>query len=49
MKSLKLPGVTLGDIYKGALPFIALQIIGLVFVVFFPGIVTYLTNLAFVR
>jgi tripartite ATP-independent transporter DctM subunit len=49
MKSLKLPGVTLMDIYKGALPFIGLQILGLVFVVFFPGIVTYLTDLAFVR
>ncbi len=49
MKSLKLPGVSLMDIYKGALPFIALQIIGLTFVVFFPGIVTYLTDLAFVR
>ncbi len=47
MKSLKLPGVTLGDIYKGAIPFIMLQIIGLILVAIFPQFVTYLTNLAF--
>jgi len=49
MKSLKLPGVTLGDIYKGALPFIGLQIVGLVLVAIFPQFVTFLTNLAFTR
>ena len=47
MKSLKLPGVTLGDIYKGSLPFIGLQMVGLVLIAMFPGIVTFLTDLAF--
>ncbi len=47
MKSLKLPGVTLGDIYKGSVPFIGLQIVGLILIAMFPGLVTYLTDLAF--
>ncbi len=47
MKSLKLPGVTLGDIYKSSVPFIGLQIIGLVLVILFPQIVNFLTDLAF--
>lgn len=49
MKSLKLPGVTLGDIYRGAIPFIALQIIALIIVAVFPQTVTFLTDLAFAR
>ena len=49
MKSLKLPGVSLGDIYRGALPFIALQVVALIIVAIFPQTVTYLTDLAFAR
>ena len=49
MKSLGLPGVTLGDIYRGAIPFILLQIVGLILVAIFPPIVTFLTDLAFAR
>jgi tripartite ATP-independent transporter DctM subunit len=47
MKSLKLPSVTLGDIYKSSVPFIGLQVVGLILIAVFPQIVTYLTNLAF--
>jgi TRAP-type mannitol/chloroaromatic compound transport system permease large subunit len=47
MKSLKLPGVTLGDIYKSSVPFIGLQVAGLILIAIFPQLVTYLTNLAF--
>jgi TRAP-type mannitol/chloroaromatic compound transport system permease large subunit len=32
---------------KGAVPFIALQILGLIIVVLFPGLVTFLVNIAF--
>ncbi len=49
MKSLKLPGVTLGDIYRGSLPFIALQVVGLIIVALFPQTVTFLTDLAFAQ
>lgn len=49
MKSLQLPGVSLGDIYRGALPFIALQIVALIIVALFPQTVTFLTDLAFAR
>jgi tripartite ATP-independent transporter DctM subunit len=47
MKSLRLPGVTLAEIYKGSVAFIGLQVIGLILIVLFPQIVTYLTGLAF--
>jgi tripartite ATP-independent transporter DctM subunit len=48
MKSLKLPGVTINDIYLSVLPFIAAQIVVLILCLLFPQIVTYLTNLVFV-
>ena len=47
MKSLRLQGVTTKDIYLGAVPFIGLQIAGLLLVVLFPEVFTYLTDLAF--
>jgi TRAP-type mannitol/chloroaromatic compound transport system permease large subunit len=35
------------DIFKSALPFLALQIIGLVLCMMFPGIITWLPNLVY--
>lgn len=42
LKSVAPPGVTLQEIYMSVLPFIALQIIGLVLVLFIPDIALYL-------
>jgi len=36
------PGVTTGDMYRGVLPFVALQVLGLVLCFSFPGISTWL-------
>ena len=39
------PEVTTGDIYRGAIPFIILQLIVLLLIVLFPGIVSFLPSL----
>jgi TRAP-type mannitol/chloroaromatic compound transport system permease large subunit len=39
------PGVTTGHIYRGVLPFVAIQVIGLSLLWLFPGIVTILPDL----
>lgn len=40
-------GYTMGHIYKGILPFVGLQILGLIILGVFPSIVTFLPNLFF--
>ena len=40
-------GFTMGHVYRGILPFVGLQVLGLVILGFFPSIVTYLPNLFF--
>ncbi len=47
MRSVAPPEITIGDIYKAALPFVALQILGLVLVVTFPQIALWLPGLLF--
>lgn len=47
LKGVCPPGVTLLDIYKGVIPFIILQLIGLVVVFSFPDIVTWLPSVAY--
>jgi TRAP-type mannitol/chloroaromatic compound transport system permease large subunit len=37
----------MGDIYKGILPFVVLQIVGLGLMIAFPGIITWLPSLFF--
>ncbi|CEJ42387.1 TRAP transporter large permease [Umezakia ovalisporum] len=39
------PEVTTSDIYRGAIPFILLQVLVLLLIIIFPGIVSYLPNL----
>jgi TRAP-type mannitol/chloroaromatic compound transport system permease large subunit len=46
-KGVAPPEYTMGDIYKGILPFIVLQIIGLGLMIVFPGIITWLPSLFF--
>ncbi|MBU0653622.1 MAG: TRAP transporter large permease subunit [Gammaproteobacteria bacterium] len=47
LKGVCPPGVTLLDIYKGVVPFIILQLIGLAIVFLFPDIVTWLPSVAY--
>ncbi|KPN63606.1 C4-dicarboxylate TRAP transporter large permease protein DctM [Aliiroseovarius sp. xm-m-379] len=47
MRSVAPPEITIVDIYKAALPFVVLQIIGLALVVAFPEIALWLPNLLF--
>ncbi len=42
LKGVAPPGVTSRDIYVGVMPFVALQVVALVMLFFFPGIATWL-------
>lgn len=47
LKGVCPPGVTLLDIYKGVIPFVILQMIGLALVFMFPALVTWLPSIAY--
>ena len=47
MKGLVPPGITMGDIYRSVVPFVLLQLLGLVIVAAVPPIATFLPNLLF--
>ena len=47
LKGVCPPGVTIGDIYKGVIPFVLLQILGLFIVFEFPALVTWLPSVAY--
>jgi tripartite ATP-independent transporter DctM subunit len=47
LKGVAPPEVTLGDIYKGVVPFIIIQLLSLIFIVLFPQIVTWLPSYVF--
>ena len=47
LKGVCPPGIKLTDIYKGVIPFIFLQLIGLALVAFFPDLVTWLPAVAY--
>ena len=47
LKGVCPPGVTLMDIYKGVIPFVILQMIGLALVFKFPALVTWLPSVAY--
>ena len=46
-KGVAPPEYTMGHIYKGILPFVAIQIIGLALMIFFPQIITWLPSVFF--
>lgn len=46
-KGVAPPEYTMGHIYKGILPFVAIQIIGLAVMVFFPEVITWLPGIFF--
>jgi TRAP-type mannitol/chloroaromatic compound transport system permease large subunit len=47
MKSVAPKGVTMGDIYISAVPFVAIQLVGLVLLMIFPQIILWLPNQLF--
>lgn len=47
LKGVCPPGVTLGHIYKGVIPFVILQLIGLAIVFFWPELTTWLPAIAY--
>jgi TRAP-type mannitol/chloroaromatic compound transport system permease large subunit len=42
LKGVAPPGVTTEDVYRGIVPFIALQLVGLTLCILFPDLITYL-------
>ncbi|RCV90193.1 TRAP transporter large permease [Billgrantia montanilacus] len=42
MKGVAPPGITTGDIYKGAVPFVLIQVLALALIIVFPGVVLWL-------
>jgi TRAP-type mannitol/chloroaromatic compound transport system permease large subunit len=48
-KGVAPPEYTMGDVYKGILPFVAIQVFGLAILVVFPQIISYLPDLFFGR
>ncbi|MCD6300061.1 MAG: TRAP transporter large permease subunit, partial [Dehalococcoidales bacterium] len=47
MRAVAPPEITMADIYRSVIPFVALQIIGLAIIMIFPQIVMFLPNLIF--
>ncbi len=47
LKAVIPPGVTTGDIYRGVIPFVLLQVIGLLIIVAFPVLATWLPTVIF--
>ena len=47
LKAVTPPEVTTGDIYRGIVPFVIVQLIGLLIVVFFPQLATWLPDVVF--
>jgi TRAP-type mannitol/chloroaromatic compound transport system permease large subunit len=47
LKGVCPPEIGMVDIYKGVVPFIILQLIGLTLVIVFPEIVTWLPSVAY--
>lgn len=45
IKGIAPPGVTIGEIYKGVIPFVLIILAEVALLMFFPGIVTFLPNL----
>jgi tripartite ATP-independent transporter DctM subunit len=46
MKGTAPPGVTMSDVYRAMYPFVALQVLGLLLCIYFPGISLWLPRLA---
>ncbi len=49
MKAIAPPGVTMGDIYRSIVPFVALQALGLAIVIIFPEIALWFPRVVLSR
>jgi TRAP-type mannitol/chloroaromatic compound transport system permease large subunit len=49
LKGTAPPEYTLGDIYRGIVPFVGLQVVGLVLMCVFPALTTWLPDVFFGR
>jgi TRAP-type mannitol/chloroaromatic compound transport system permease large subunit len=47
LKGVAPPGVTLGHIYRGVIPFVLLQLTGLAIVFYYPALTTWLPSVAY--
>lgn len=47
LKAVTPPEITTGNIYRGIIPFVAFQLVGLLIVVFFPKLATWLPSVVF--
>ena len=47
MKAVAPKNVTIGDIYTSVIPFVLLQLLGLILLMLFPGLVLWLPNYVF--
>ena len=47
LKGVAPPSVTMGDLYRSIIPFVALMILGLLICIAFPDIILYLPRLLF--
>jgi TRAP-type mannitol/chloroaromatic compound transport system permease large subunit len=47
LKAVTPPDVTTGHIYRGIIPFVVFQLIGLTIVALFPGLATWLPHVVF--
>lgn len=47
LKGVCPPGITIGHIYKGIIPFVSLQLLGLIIVFNYPSLVTWLPAIAY--
>jgi TRAP-type mannitol/chloroaromatic compound transport system permease large subunit len=47
MRGVVPEGVTMNDIYRSTLPFVGLQAVGLILLMLFPQIITWLPGLMF--
>lgn len=45
LRSVAPPEVTTGDIYRGAIPFVLLQVLVMLLIIVFPGLVSFLPSL----
>lgn len=49
MKGVVPPEISMGDIYRSVIPFVLLQLLGLIIVAAFPQIATFLPDLLYGR
>ncbi len=49
LKGIVPKGVSMGDVYRSIIPFVLLQLVGLIIIMIFPQIATFLPDFIFSR